>query len=404
MASDPERPSGPDDTAPLEGNGRTATDGNWPVSDLYYVEPDAADADEAEPEDEMVATVATPAGRRLRPPIAVSAALALLLLAGLLLLGAVLLGVGDDDPAATAQSPTVQPTTPPPAETVTPTPTAAKIEVADVEGMSLAKASAVLEEQGLKVRVTRSPAQRPRGEVLNQEPPPGSEIAKGTVVALVASRGGAAGDGGEGSETVTVPGVIGLSRSEAVSVLRDAGLEARVRTVSSREPRGTVIDQMPGEGAEVARNDTVLIEVAKPPPAPPAQRVEVPDVVGAEASAARSELRAAGLRVTTVQVASQEPAGTVISQSPRSGVEVRKGALVRLRVSSGPSKVAVPDVTGLDEAAARQELERAGFQVQVTDESITDPAQDGVVLRQMPSGGSDAEDGTVVTIVVGRVG
>jgi hypothetical protein len=40
----------------------------------------------------------------------------------------------------------------------------------------------------------------------------------------------------------------------------------------------------------------------------------------------------------------------------------------------------------------------------VTDESITDPAQDGVVLRQTPAGGSSAEDGAVVTLVVGRLG
>jgi serine/threonine-protein kinase len=76
---------------------------------------------------------------------------------------------------------------------------------------------------------------------------------------------------------------------------------------------------------------------------------------------------------------------------------------VRLTVSTGPAKVAVPDVTGLDEASARQELERAGFQVQVTDESVTDPAEDGVVLRQTPSGGADAEDGAVVRLVVGRL-
>jgi serine/threonine-protein kinase len=165
-----------------------------------------------------------------------------------------------------------------------------------------------------------------------------------------------------------------------------------------------VIDQVPTEGAEVARDGTVQIEVAKPPPAPTVQRVEVPDVVGAEGLAARRELRAAGLRVTTVAVASQQPVGTVISQSPRAGAEVRAGARVRLTVSSGPAAVAVPNVTGLDELSARQELERSGFQVQVTDESITEPAQDGVVLRQTPSGGSSAEDGAMVTIVVGRLG
>jgi beta-lactam-binding protein with PASTA domain len=409
MASEPDRPSVADDAPTLEGSERTAGDGNWPVSDLYYVDPDARSPDVSEPDEDTEATVvapaAAPARRRFASTAPVSAALALLLLAGALLLGAVLLGAGDDDPAATGRTPTGPSTPPPPAETTPiPPPAPAKAEVADVEGMSLAKASTALERQGFEVRVTRSPSERPRGEVLNQEPPPGSKIPKGTVVALVASRGSGVSGSSQGPEKLTVPGVIGLSELEAVTVLRDAGLDTRVRAVASRERRGTVIDQVPTEGTEVARDSTVQIEVAKPPAAPTVQRVEVPDVVGAEASAARGELRTAGLRVTTVAVASQQPIGTVTSQSPRAGAEVRKGARVRLTVSSGPAEVAVPDVTGLDELSARQELERAGFQVQVTDESITEPMQDGVVLRQTPSGGSSAEDGAVVTIVVGRLG
>ena len=64
-----------------------------------------------------------------------------------------------------------------------------------------------------------------------------------------------------------------------------------------------------------------------------------------------------------------------------------------LTVSTGPATVEVPDVTGLDEAAARSELERAGFAVRVTDEPTTDPAQDGVVIGQTPTGGSGAQDG-----------
>ena len=85
-------------------------------------------------------------------------------------------------------------------------------------------------------------------------------------------------------------------------------------------------------------------------------------------------------------------------------VEVRRSKRRRRTVSAGPAEVAVPDVVGLDEASARQQLEAAGFEVRVTDESITDPAQDGLVLRQTPPGGSSAEDGAVVTLVVGRLG
>jgi serine/threonine-protein kinase len=145
------------------------------------------------------------------------------------------------------------------------------------------------------------------------------------------------------------------------------------------------------------------LEVAKPQKRPPVVRVAVPDVVGSSAADARAELRAAGFSVSTVTVVSDEPAGTVIEQAPRAGMELRKGESVRLTVSAGPANVDVPDVTGLDEASAALELERAGFRVRVIDESTADPAQDGMVLRQTPAGGSSAEDGATVTITVGRL-
>jgi eukaryotic-like serine/threonine-protein kinase len=117
---------------------------------------------------------------------------------------------------------------------------------------------------------------------------------------------------------------------------------------------------------------------------------------------ARRQLRSLGLTVTVVQVRSDEPAGTVVRQSPRAGAELRKGATVRLAVSTGPRTVDVPDVTGLDEGSARSELEGAGFEVRVVDQETTDPTEDGVVLTQEPAGGT-AASGSVVTLTVGRL-
>jgi serine/threonine-protein kinase len=59
---------------------------------------------------------------------------------------------------------------------------------------------------------------------------------------------------------------------------------------------------------------------------------------------------------------------------------------VTLTVSAGQQTIDVPDVTGLDEDSAREQLETAGFQVEATDEPTSDPTQDGLVLRQSPAG------------------
>ena len=414
MASERERPAADDDTMAAAGNGRvrpdetTAADEHWPVSDLYYVDSVDAAAAGAVDDDPASTTVVTTVGagsvrRRLPHGFGVGGMLAALGVLAALVVGGVLLGLSDDEPIATAKgstSPTSPMSTTPPAET-TPAPSSTpQVEVAGVEGVSLAEARNQLERQGLKVRVTRSPSERPRGDVLSQAPPAGSRVDEATVVALVASLGTGS-DEQPTKGAVEVPRVVGLSASEAVEELRDAGLEARVQQVASPERQGTVVDQTPSQGVRVADGSAVELEVARPRAAA-VERIEVPDVIGSAAAAARSALRAAGLKVTTTGVVSQEPPGTVISQSPRAGAEVRTGSRILLTVSTGPATVEVPDVTGLDETAARSELERAGFAVRVTDEPTTDPAQDGIVIGQTPTGGSSTQDGETVTIVVGR--
>lgn len=413
MASEPDRPPADDDTVVVGSSQHSAAeestragDEAWPVTDLYYVEP-AGDASapprEAAAEDIVLTQAsAPPPVRRFPPDVGPGLLLVLLAVAAALVLGAIYLAL-DDEPAASTQAPpsTAQPTAPTDETTTTTTPAAdERVGVTDVEGMTLAEARAALEKQGLRVRVRRIPSDRPRGEIISQSPAAEAEVGKGAVVVLVVSRGPETSQPLPEAQ-VDVPSLVGRSASSAVVAVRDLGLEARVRPVTSSERPGTVVGQSPAAGTVVDEGTTVQLEVAKA--RPQVQRIEVPDVVGATAADARSELRSLGLTVSTVSVVSQEPPGTVIEQSPPAGTELRKGARVRLTVSAGPATVDVPDVTGLDEASARLELEGAGFRVQVIDEPVTDPAQDGIVLRQTPQGGSSAREGAVITLTVGRL-
>jgi serine/threonine-protein kinase len=94
----------------------------------------------------------------------------------------------------------------------------------------------------------------------------------------------------------------------------------------------------------------------------------------------------------------------VLEQDPAPGSKVEKGVAVTLTVSSGPSEVVVPDVTGLDAASARAQLADAGFDVIAVDQPTSDPDEDGVVVDQSPESGSSATHGSTVTITVARVG
>jgi len=201
---------------------------------------------------------------------------------------------------------------------------------------------------------------------------------------------------------VDVPSVVGLTASSAVANLRDAGLVTTIHLVTSSRRPGVVLRQSPTDAADVEKGATVRLDVSRARPLP--TKIEVPNVVGMTVAEARPELRGIGLSVLITKVASDEPVGTVLRQLPRASAEVREGARVTVTVSSGPAELDVPDVTGLDEASAREQLEAAGFEVEVTDEPTTDTAQDGLVVRQSPSAATARPTGGVVTIVVARLG
>lgn len=160
-----------------------------------------------------------------------------------------------------------------------------------------------------------------------------------------------------------------------------------------------MIAQTPKGGEEVGPETVVLLEIAMPAPEP---TIAVPDLIGLASSEARSRLRDLGLRVTQKPVESPRPRGTVVRQSPGAGTQVREGRTVTLTVSTGPARVEVPDVVGLDEQAARQELEAAGFEVTTVDQPTDNVDEDGVVLAQSPRGGSSRSEGSLVTITVAR--
>jgi eukaryotic-like serine/threonine-protein kinase len=204
-----------------------------------------------------------------------------------------------------------------------------------------------------------------------------------------------------GPGEATVPAVAGLTSEEAESQLKEAGFETRIeRRFSDQVERGRVIGTAPGSGSVVERGSTVVLHVSRG-----VEQVEVPDLVGDSEDEARSELQDAGLRageVTDQENADEEP-GTVLEQDPAAGAQVDNGSAVNLVVAAAPPDVEVPDVLDLPEDEARQQLEDAGFQVSVRDQSVTEQEEDGVVQDQAPDPGEERPPGSTIRIAVGRL-
>ena len=225
-----------------------------------------------------------------------------------------------------------------------------------------------------------------KGIVINQSPDAGEKLQKQGNVDITVSKG---------KETVPVPSVIGKSQADAVSTLTNAGLVAKVFSVASSKPPDTVTGQDPTPGQTVVKGSKVRINVSSGP-----ADVSVPSVIGLPFDQASAALQNQGFAVSRVNVDSDQPADTVVDQSPSGSAP--KGSSIKLSVSKGPKTSTVPDVTSQDEQSARDTLTSAGFKVQVQQQDVTDPGLEGIVLSQRPSGGTQAKQSSQVTIVVGR--
>ena len=104
-----------------------------------------------------------------------------------------------------------------------------------------------------------------------------------------------------------------------------------------------------------------------PAPPPPGDLFEVPDLRGLGLVSARERLAGAGLELGPVDSLMHPSAtqGLILGQAPLPGQVARPGSPVRVTLSLGPQRRAVPDVVGLQEARARIVLETSGFLVSI---------------------------------------
>ncbi len=252
-----------------------------------------------------------------------------------------------------------------------------------------AKAVRQIEAIGLVPNVNEAPSETtPKGLVFKQQPREGTRVAKGSTVTIWVSTG---------PPKVEVPDVRGRQEKEAVATLQEAGLEPKVFHVPGGTA-GEVTATDPAPGQMVVKGSTVRVNVATGP-----KPVPVPQVVGESFPTAATDLQQLGFNVNPHFVEDSAPANQVIRQDPAPGESAPRGSTINLWVSKGPPLVAVPDVVGQSQDVATQMLTAAGFKVQSQPLDVTDPAQDGLVQSQTPTGGAQAPQGSTVTIVVGRL-
>ena len=116
------------------------------------------------------------------------------------------------------------------------------------------------------------------------------------------------------------------------------------------------------------------------------QEVTVPALVGMSPAEAERGVVGLGLQMTIERqyYSPQVPEGKIMSQLPLPGTKVRRGWQVRVAQSLGPTRVAIPDVTGESEHAAELNIRRRGLDVASVAQVATAGIPADQVLGQSP--------------------
>ena len=216
----------------------------------------------------------------------------------------------------------------------------------------------------------------PAGQIISQEPAADAEVVAGKIMVVVSL-------GPEPEALMMDEDLVGLSLEDAKKYLLSQGVpENLILTREEYSPTaaaGKVTKTEPAVGEEIVEGEAVTLWVSLGKEIVTAR---MPNVVGELYEIALIKLNDAGfMDVTPEPVESNEPAGTVLTQSVEKYVNTDVTTPIVLQISEGPAQKVMPNVVGKNYQDAYDQLTGIGFlDVYPTEVESDEPA--GQVLEQ----------------------
>lgn len=226
----------------------------------------------------------------------------------------------------------------------------------DFTNLTQAQAQALAAEKGFAINFGGDFSETiPAGQVVRTDPATGERITIGGTITAFLSKG---------PERYPVPSLAGRTVDDATKALTDAHLAVgKITEVFDENIQiGLVISASIDPGKPVKPQTQVDLNVSKGP-AP----ITIVSMVGKTYDEAAAYYTNAGLVVARApddKFSTKIPAGSVVSQDPKSGT-VPRGGTITFTVSKGPEMIAVPSVGGQPASAAKTALTNAGFKVEI---------------------------------------
>lgn len=203
------------------------------------------------------------------------------------------------------------------------------------------------------------------------------------------------------SNEVKVPDVVGKTTAVAKQLLESENLRVNIaETFDADVPQGHVVSQYPEAGAVVKEQRQVTIYISKG-----GEAVDVPDIRGLSRRDAELKLKNAGLKIGKIdEVESDEPADTVLNQTPRPATQVTKGYAVDIVISRGAKtkNVVLPDFKGSSMSTIEAQLKSLELKIGKVTEVADSKAAPGTILSQSPEAGKEVLIDTSVDFTVAK--
>lgn len=265
-------------------------------------------------------------------------------------------------------------------------------DIPQVLGMDRIAATSVVEDAGFvpATRIVYSD-DIPADQIAGTEPTTGERVVRGQEVTVLVSQGQPTVPAGRGQDILTF---------QALAEERTLDIETGDPVYSPTATEGVIAETTPSEGEAVPIGSTITVHISRGP-----EPVQLPDFEGTSLSSVEQQLTDLGINIGSVErrYDPEAPADQVLEMSPPAGTTVSRGDAVSLVISNA---LVVPEIIGMDLAAAIGALESAGFTVEDTerDRSETGASADTIIsVTPKPGTLSDPEDASVTLGLPGRV-
>ncbi|GAA4611277.1 Stk1 family PASTA domain-containing Ser/Thr kinase [Saccharopolyspora hordei] len=265
--------------------------------------------------------------------------------------------------------------------------------VPNLEGMMKVRAQEEAQKQGWRVELSPCPSGPEEiDKIVRQRPSYPAQLDRETSAIQLCY--------GTGPESVEVPDLEGLTMAEAQQKLESVGLKLGISPQRQETSDPKLVNRIldwDNRGTTVAKGTTINVVIGME-----IETVEVRDVRGMPFDMAKAYLEGAGFTVRKQTRDSDQPADTVIDQSPAGGSKARPKSEVVLVVSNG-QQITVPSLVGMSPSEAEQALEAQGWDGEINEvsQNTQDKDLDGKVVSSSPGAGQKISRNQPVTIYVG---